>query len=152
MTEAPDYQSIESAQVTLTTAADKFTYTPSVPVDIIRWGVIADALIDVGVGMTIKLDHRPTAGSDTARTDGLGGKDLVTTVDIAAGDGGYVEPDAPFQVDPGEEVVFQVTDQADTAGTGMLFLHVQPRPFVGDPTATAGGPSNRIAGFTDMGV
>ena len=142
-----DYLEAVSATQTMNATGDKFTLTPSVPIDIIRWGVIVDnTLIDVGAGMTIKMDHRPTAGSDTDRTDGTPStaEDLVTTVDILAGKGAYVELDEPFEVDPGEEVVFQVTDAADTAGNGFIFVHYRPRPFVGDSGVTAGDPGNRI--------
>ena len=94
------------AQASMTVAADINTFTPARPVNIIRWGVIADALIDVGAGMTIKADHRPTAGSDTGRGDGNVG-DITVTSDIAQGDGAYTEEVSgagtkqKFKVDPG---------------------------------------------------
>lgn len=150
-----------SPQVTLTSTGDKMVFTPSSPVNIVRWGVIADALIDVGAGMTIKADHRPTAGTDTSRGDGDVG-DVTVTADIAQGAGAYTEevgtPAAgtvadpliaqKFEVDPGEQVVFEVTDAADTAGTGHIFLEFELLPFVGDDNVTAGTFSNRVANMT----
>lgn len=147
-----------SAQISVASTGDKFTFTPGNPVDIVRWGIIADVLIDVGVGATVKADFRPTAGSDTGRGDGDVGS-ITTTVDIAQGDGLYTETVSPgqtgktlqtFRVDPGEQVVFQVTDAADTAGTGHIFIEFRQMPFVGDAAVTAGLDSNRIAGFTKV--
>jgi hypothetical protein len=141
-----------SGQVTLTSTGDKFLFASGAPIDVIRWGVLADALIDVGAGMTIKMDHRPTLGSDTSRTDGTPttAENLVTTSDIAAGAGGYVELDDPFQVDPGEELVFQVTDAADTAGTGLIFIQYRIRPFIPGSGATAGTDANRVGNMTSL--
>jgi len=145
-----------SAQINVNSTGDKMTFTPASPVNIVRWGIIADALIDVGVGMTIKADHRPTAGSDTGRGDGDVG-DITVTADIAAGKGAYTEEigtpaataaQAKFEVDPGEQVVFQVTDAADTAGTGHIFVEYELIPFVGDSAVTAGDFSNRIDNMT----
>ncbi len=145
-----------SAQVTLNSTGDKMTFTPAFPVNIVRWGIIADALIDVGAGMTIKADWRPTAGSDSSRSDGTCG-DITVTADISQGQGAYTEEcadpsttavPAKFSVDPGEQIVFQVTDAADTAGTGILFVEYEALPFVGDDNVTADSFANRIDNMT----
>lgn len=153
----------------VSTTGDKAFYTPGQPVDIVRWGVIADDLVDVGAGMTIKADHRPTVGSDTDRTDGTVG-DITVTADIAAGKGAYTESFSGsdgstttinstgvggqkreeagqygFEVDPGEQVVFQVTDAADTAGKVYIFIEVIEKPFVGGSESETG---SRIANMT----
>lgn len=119
-----------TASLALTTTGDKATFAPGQPINVRRIAVIANALIDVGAGMTIKVDHRPTAGSDTGRTDGIG-KDLVVAADIAQGKGEYAELPTEFEVDPGEELVVQVTDAADTAGTGYVVIEYQRKPFTG---------------------
>lgn len=143
-------KTVESASLAVNSTGDKFTFTPGQPVDILRWGIIADALIDVGVGMAIKADHRPTAGSDTGRGDGNVG-DITITVDLAQGAGLFTEDvsgvanKTPFQVDPGEQVVFEVTDAADTAGTAIIFVEYLEKPFVGDSNVTAGTFSNRTS-------
>ena len=141
----------------LASTGDKAFWQPGQPVDIFRWGIIADGLVDVGVGLTVKLDVRPKVGTDTDRGDGDGG-DITITADLAEGDGIYTEEctsaavtaDSPgiLELDPGEEIVFQVTDAADTAGTGYFFIEFYERPFVGDSNVTAGDAANRIAGFT----
>ena len=150
-----------SAEIDFTSTGDKMTFSPAQPVNIVRWGVLANALIDVGAGMIVKADHRPTAGSDASRGDGDVG-DITVTADIAQGAGAYTEecgtPAAgtvadpliaqKFEVDPGEEVVFQVTDAADTAGTGRIFVEYEALPFVGDSNVTAGDFSNRIDNMT----
>lgn len=121
--------------VDATSAADVTDgeFAPVVPIDIVRWGYICDqTLLDVGVTFNIALDHRPTAGSDTGRveideivrtTDLALGKGVVrelvlAVAQVTAEDGSLrdVSGTGPFQVDPGEEVVIQVTDAADTGG------------------------------------
>lgn len=145
-------ETVVSAQIALNSTGDKATFTFARPVDIVRWGIIADALIDVGVTMVVKLDHRPTAGSDTNRTDGIPDgtttKNITTgTTDIAQGKVAVVNLATPFSVDPGEQVVAQVTDAADTAGTGIVFIEYIPKPFAGDTTLPSAQSefSNRIA-------
>ncbi len=141
----------------MTSLGDKMTFMTAVPVNIVRWGVIADSLIDVGVGFTIKGDFRPTAGSDTGRGDGNVG-DVTVTADIAQGEGVYTEECATpavttavptkFKLDPGEQVVFQVTDVADTAGTGMIFVEYEMEGFSGGLPAVALTDPNRISNMT----
>ncbi len=145
-----------SAQVGMTSLGDKMTFMQAVPVNIVRWGVIANALIDVGAGFTIKGDFRPTAGSDASRGDGDVG-DITVTADIAQGKGIYTEecataatPAVPtkFKLDPGEQVVFEVTDIADTAGTGMIFVEYELEGFSGGLPAVALTDPNRISNMT----
>ena len=142
----------ELAGVDFTTTGDKWVLTPARPINIIRWGIVADALIDVGAGMVVALDFRPTAGSDSGRVNGAtssgrdtaGGTLSTGTTDVAAGSGSYRDlvPVAAsglsatgtgeyggFQVDPGEQAVFEVTDAADTAGSsGVLFVEYVTMP------------------------
>lgn len=145
-----------SAQIGMTSLGDKMTFMSAVPVNIVRWGVIADSLIDVGAGFTVKGDHRPTAGSDSSRGDGDVG-DITVTDDIAQGKGIYTEecatPASPaqpakFLLDPGEQVVFQITDAADTAGTGMIFVEYELEGFSGGLPAPALTLANRTSNMT----
>lgn len=138
-----------SAQIALDSTGDKFTFTPSFPIEIVRWGLIADALVDVGAGAVVKLDFRPTAGSDTGRSDGSPAAETTptgtprnistSTDDIAAGKVANVELNTPasppFQVNPGQQVVVQVTDAADTAGTAIAYIHYRRRAFQGEAGA-----------------
>ena len=156
------------------TTGDKFAFRSSRPVDIVRWGFIATDLIDVGVRLTVRADFRPTIGDDTGRISGelaLGagvidlGTSAVpahTTGDVAPGTGVYTnfvssagvalqaaaadntKTEVPFELDPGEEIVFEVTDAADTDGAGYIFVHYVPRGFHDNSldatkTPTAGG-------------
>ncbi len=88
--------------------------------------------------------------------------DITVTADIAQGEGVYTEEcitaaagtiadpqvAAKFEVDPGEQVVFQVTDAADTSGTGFIFVEYEALSFVGDSNVTAGTFSNRTDNLT----
>jgi hypothetical protein len=132
MTTEFDYETAQSAQVALTSTGDKFTFTPCHPVDLIGFGIIGDALIDVGAGMTVKVDKRPTAGSDSGRGDGdIGSIVRGTDADIAAGKGLFTRFTTPKELNPGEQAVVEVTNAADTAGTGIVFLRYRKRPAAG---------------------
>ena len=148
-----NYLHFFGAQDDLTATGDGAVFAPGSPVEIIRWGIIADALIDVGAGMIVKLDKVDSAGS---RGDGDVGS-ITTTVDIAAQDGIYTEnvspgvtahPTEPHKLIPGERVVVQVTDAADTAGTGFPFIEYRKLPFVGDSAS----PVDDLANMTKVTV
>lgn len=135
---------VSQTQDDLTATGDIVGPAFAQPVDIIRWGVILDALLDVGAGFSAALDRRITIGSDIGRVNAAGGT-LTRTADVAAGQVLYGDvsagtPNAPLELDPGDEVVFEVTDAADTAGTGHWFCMWRRRPFV-DPRLTIGGAS-----------
>ncbi len=149
----PTPTDVQGGPVVFTSTGDKFIYTPLNPVDVLRWGLITNALLDVGAGFVLALDYRPTAGSDTNRAE----KSTISTgsTDVAAGkvvfnmavgadtdgetaeDGTtrFVGPTGPVQVDPGSELVIEVTDAADTAGTGYVFLEVLEHDPVGTRAA-----------------
>lgn len=123
----------EVAAAAADSTGDKGSFAPVVPIDIIRWGYIVETTaLDVGAGFTVALDHQPTAGSATGRVEV---DTIVRTTDLALGKGVVkeltlpvaqataedgslrdVSGTGPFQVDPGEAVVFEVTDAADTTG------------------------------------
>lgn len=135
-----DYGLVTTPLVAVDGLGDVFSFVPGSPVEVIRWGLIADALIDVGAGMTVKADKVNSAGT---RGDGDAGS-VTTTSDIAAEDGIYTEnvspgvtahPTEPHKLIPGERIVFQVTDIADTAGDAFIFIEYRKRPFVGDDLA-----------------
>ena len=124
---------------------DKGGFAPVVPIDIVRWGYIVDeTALDVGAGFTVALDHRVTAGTDTGRvaidtivrtTDLALGKGVVKELILAvsqatAEDGSLrdVSGTGPFQVDPGEEVIFEVTDAADTTGDVQYWFEYYELP------------------------
>ena len=147
-----------SAQVSFTSTGDKLVFTPGRPINVIRWGLVADALIDVGAGMIVACDFRPTAGSDASRTNGsvssgvdtAGGTISTSTTDVAAGAGLFHDVVAAgyFQVNPGEQIVIEVTDAADTAGTGYVFIEYIPQPFQGEASSGLDNIANRIFNMT----
>lgn len=144
------------AGLTMATAEDKATWAPAMPVDIVRWGYIADTVMGNTVAV-VALDFRPTIGSDTDRVDGAtnsttfidtAGGVLTSGVATAVGAGEFHNVNPPLQVDPGEEVVFQMTT-APSSGTAFFFIEYEVQPFVGDSNVTAGDFSNRISNMTE---
>ena len=140
------------ADIDATSTGDTVLIRPVKPLDILRWGFISQATVDVGVGAEFGLDHRPTIASDTGRTeiaaisvsaDVAAGKgqydDLADAVAAATGIDGstvYTGSSNPFKVDPGEEVVFEVKNAADTGGTVLGFIEYYEEPFVGTRVST----------------
>lgn len=60
-----------TAYKVVTSAANVFRLTPSVPIQIIRWGLIATTTVNDGAnGLKLTGDVRPTAGSDSSRVTG----------------------------------------------------------------------------------
>ena len=127
---------------------DKFIYTPVTTAHIYRYGYITNTSQDPDAGgFVLALDHRPTAGSDTGRTE----KQTITRADadvLAAGrcvyadvvinvaevtaiDGSKfnVDPAGPLTVIPGQEVVIEVTNAMGAAATGYVFLEVMELAF-----------------------
>lgn len=141
--------------VVFTSTGDKYIFTPANPIDVYRWGLITNALLDVGAGFVLALDFRPTAGSDTNRvemstistgtTDVAAGKMVYNQAIGADNDGETAEdgtlrnvaPTGPIECDPGEELVIEVTNAADTAGTGYVFIEYVELPAQGTRNANA---------------
>lgn len=132
MEEALHRSEVEGSASSLTATADIFTFTPGEPVDIVGWGIIVTTASQVGTGMTVKGDKRPTAGSDTSRGDGdVGSLVVAAGEDKAAGKGWYKRLTKPVELNPGQELVIEVTNAADTAGAGYAFVRYTPRPMSG---------------------
>lgn len=128
---------------------DKFIYTPVVKTEVYRYGFVANAAMDPDAGgFVLALDHRPTAGSDTNRTEkatitrtdtqtvaagGIIYRELDLEVAEATGDDGVsivnVGPAGPVVVNPGEELVIEVTNAVGAASTGYVFIEVVESPF-----------------------
>lgn len=145
-----------SPQVNMLTTGDKFAYAPAAPIAIFKWGVLANALIDVGAGMILTMDKRVTIGSDTNRVTGstssgvdtAGGSLSTSTTDISQGKGIYRVLSQPLIIVPGYEVVVQVSDAADTAGTGYIWFEYASLPFAGDSNLTSLQDANLIYNMT----
>ena len=145
--------------IVFTSTGSKWAFRTSRPIDIIRWGIIATVDINVGARLTVVADFRPKIGEDTGLINGeaSGGMGVIdlgtsavpahTTGDVAEGTGVYTnlvssagitlqsgaslqtKTEVPFQLDPGEEIIFAVDDAADTTGNGYMFVHFVPRGF-----------------------
>ena len=135
---------------------DLLTWAPAMPVDIVRWGYIVDTVLGASV-LVVAMDFRPTKGSDTARVNGAtdgttfidtAGGTLTPGVSTAVGKGEFHNVNPPLQVDPGEEVVIEITTHP-TSGDAHFFIEYEVQPFVGDSNVTAGDFSNRIANMTE---
>lgn len=115
--------------IALTATGDDWDVTFAQPADIVRVGFIVTAAFDSTANTVVAVDKRPTAGSDTGRGDG----DIATINipdDTAAGTVWTVEVNpSSIQVDAGEQIVFQVTTAASSAGSGIYFVEYQPRPL-----------------------
>jgi hypothetical protein len=138
--------------VNFAAAADTVYITPATPIKIVRWGLVVTSLLDVGAGFIAALDFRPTAGSDTDRVNGsvaagvdTAGGTITTTADVAAGAGLYHELSTPLEILPGEQGVIQITDAADTAGTGLFWVEYEEEPFA----AAYAGSDSRLVNMTE---
>ncbi len=119
------YEVIVAKDVDLNTLADVGDYAPGFHPVIIR----AVALVitnTIGAAGVVKVDKRPTAGSDTGRGDGdIAVINLATTHD----EGEVVYKDGlTFLLKPGEEAVFEVTDVTAASDTAHLILYVEEFP------------------------
>lgn len=137
-----------------------------VPIEVIRMGLTVDdnELLDVGAGFSIALKKYLIPGSSTnAVTLGT----ITSTADVAKGDGlynnlntgdtdgetaedGSLRHESPrnnfddgnkFIVYPGQQLVFDLTDAADTSGKGNVWVQYVERPFAG---------VNELTGYTEV--
>lgn len=131
------------------TAADvKFIFTPSRPIDLIRWGYIVTTAKDA-TSMALTISRRPNAGSASSKTV-IG--TITDTAARAVGDMVYQEPgtlataaatqstgvdNSLVNVDPvgpwhfkvGQELSIELTDVADVSGAAYLFIEYLEYPF-----------------------
>lgn len=140
------YQTFESAVVAIDGPGDVATFTPAAPVDVVRIGLTGTTAYTHGSGAVVKADVNASDGDGTyTRGDGDGG---VITADstFAAGLVNYTDLSSPVHLDPGDQLIFQVT-QAASAGDGVVWVEYQKRPFVAGSGAAA---YDRLANATDV--
>jgi hypothetical protein len=132
--------------IVFTSTGDKYIFTPMIPIDVYRWGIIYSTAKDA-TSMALTLARRPTVGSDTnrvvldtltdtsARAQGVvTQRELVLPVAQATAEDGTprnVDPAGPVEVNPGQELVIAVTDAADVSGQGYVFIEYIEKPFSG---------------------
>jgi hypothetical protein len=135
--------------VSIASTGDKASFAPSVPVNVLRWGIIATTTFTGAPVIT--MDFRPTISSDTSRVTGAtsGGVDTaggtLTPGTLAAGKQSYRNvkqaaasglsstgtPAATgIQVLPGQELVAKVGTAAG-AGAGVFFWEYEELPAQG---------------------
>lgn len=152
----------QTAGVALESTGDKATITPTNPIRVTKWGFLSadtdgSGIVDVGVGLVVSMDKRPTVYSDTNRVEI---DTITTTADVALGAGLYSDlvsgfsgsstavdgstlnnaPSSPatgvavpVDVYPGQQLVFEVKDAADTDADNVIFwVEYIELPFVGD--------------------
>lgn len=129
----------------ITSTGDILVFTPARPIAVVDFGLVVTTTFNASAGaVTLKLDKRVTAGSDTGRGDGDLGTLTMTAAQaqaLAAGDvarsvkaegsGAYAGPAATEAADvvlPGEQAVVEVTDAAATAGSGIPFIGFKDLP------------------------
>jgi hypothetical protein len=135
----------------------------AVPVEIVRMGIVVDdnELLDVGAGFTITLKkylvpgsatNAVTLGSITRIADVPKGGVVYNDFDLGDNDGEVAEDGTTrnlpvrsasdfdtndFIVLPGQQIVWDLTDAADTSGKGQVFVQYIERPFAGPDIAAA---------------
>lgn len=117
----------------LSSTGDKVTFTPAFPSEIVEFGVIITTAL-VGTGLVLKVDKRPTAGSDTGRGDG----DLGTcTPGVAAAAGAVIRsrPNNPGLVNPGQQAILELTT-GGSSGAGIGFIVFREKPVYRDANET----------------
>lgn len=129
---------------------DKFMIRRPAPFDVYRWGIITIAAMDPDAGgFQIDLDKRVLVGDDTGRGTADGGSIIRADADVIAAsnivyvdvevpvaqatglDGSLVnvEPAGPLRVNPGEEIVFEVTNAVGATSTGYVWAEIAELPF-----------------------
>lgn len=119
------YLEFTAAAQVVTSTGNKLTASPGQPMDFIRFGAIFTVAGGSG-SLVLAIDKRVTAGSDTGRVEVA-----TMTVTAAQATAGSVHTldISPLEIDPGEEVILEVTTGLTSAGTAILFAHAQPRGF-----------------------
>lgn len=117
-------ETIVAKDASVASAADVGDWAPGYVPMIIRAVALVFTTAANATG-ALKVDKRPTAGSDTARGDGDVATINYTTTTGAQGKVVYKDG-LSIKVSPGEEVVFQITDATPTAGNAHLILFVEP--------------------------
>lgn len=128
---------------------DKWAVRGVAPIDVYRWGIVTIELMDPDAGgFQIDLEKRILMGSDVGRLTQIqsifrADADLipagqvvyvesVLAVAAAAGSDGSVlnvDPAGPIRVNPGEELVFKVSNAVGAASTGYIWVEYTELPF-----------------------
>ena len=118
------HEVIIAKDASLASAADVGDWAPGyVPFRVNAIALVFTTAVD-NTG-ALKVDKRPTAGSDTSRGDGDIATLNYTTTTGAQGKVVYKEG-IDTVINPGEEIVAEVTDATPTAGAAHIILYGEP--------------------------
>lgn len=110
-----------NSYVSVTTSGDKLIYSPSRPVQIVRWGFIATTTVnDATNALKLRGDVRVTAGTDTGRVNGA-----TTTVASSSGYNAAGQP-ALFSDTSGGTLTLTASASQVAAGKGV-YHNVNPQ-------------------------
>jgi hypothetical protein len=115
--------------ISVATLGDKWGLAAPVPINLVRWGFIVagGVVLPVDQGI-VALDKRVQAGSDVNRVEAWGGT-ITQAATVPRGTQLYNQPTTILQLNPGEEIVFEVTD-AWSAGSVVFAVEYLQQPFV----------------------
>lgn len=105
------------------TAADAGYFSPGMVPHILRAVAVIITTATTVDATVVTVDHRPTAGSDTARS---AAKSTINIPTAAAAGAVYYEDNLDWETAPGEELVI-ASDGGCTAGDASVVLYLEPR-------------------------
>lgn len=118
---------VGTSTLDLTTTGDKARWAPGLVPVIVR-GVVLQLNAQPGDAGVLKFDKRPTFGSDTSRGDGdVAVLNLIAGAAHAAGKQVY-KMGLNVQINPGQEVVVEMTDASASVNAAKVSLLVEPIP------------------------
>ncbi len=121
-----DLQEVQVANtVDIASAADVATYAAGYFPFVVRSVTMVFHVAADATG-AMEVDKRITAGSDTGRTAAQATINYTTTTG-AQGKTVYADQ-LDVRVDPGEELVFQISDATPTAGDARVMMHIEIIP------------------------
>lgn len=111
-----------SADLTMT--GDKLVVTALEDLNLIEFGlVVTTAITGASDALTVAVDKRPIAGSDTNRGSADIGSGVVNTSANVAGD--VIRKFISYQLKKGEQAVIEVTNAA-AAGAALPYIRAYP--------------------------
>lgn len=108
----------------LTTSGDKLDWSPGYIPHYVRAVALVWTTAPAGTNDNLKVDKRPTAGSDSNRGDG-DVADITLNTSRSQGDVSY-QNGIDVLINPGEEIVFEVSSGSLTAGAAHVIAYVEP--------------------------
>jgi hypothetical protein len=118
------YEWMAARATAITSTGDKAFWSPGMTPHVVRgWALIVTTGIQAADPVTVSLDKRITAGSDTGRVNDLTASAVIPGGTVAGKV--YYKDGFQAKVSPGEELVFEVTD-ASAAGALTFVLLLEP--------------------------